>query len=253
MNFTAGSFIDSKGLGISFRIGAIMYAIGLFGFCLINYGYHWVLIGAILIALGQPLVMNCPAKVATYWFIDKNVFFSFYAENCRYRNHQCHQFGHFGCKSCVSCHFRRIRRNGWWSQRSDFQLVFQIFHRSCCKWSSDYFFDAWKTQQTAICRCWTRENYPLKNLGNHQGRQKHLEILHRRHSVVWNIFEFWINIEHAFQALWFWGHSDCHIWSVFVGFWCYRFRYVYDLHQENNKIQKCHYLCMRLSSSFYNN
>lgn len=73
MNFTAGSFIDSKGLGISFRIGAILYAVGLLGFCLINYGYHWVLIGAILIALGQPLVMNCPAKVATYWFIDKNV------------------------------------------------------------------------------------------------------------------------------------------------------------------------------------
>lgn len=74
MNFTAGSFIDSKGLGISFRIGAVLYTVGLLGFCLINFGYHWVLIGAILIALGQPLVMNCPAKVATYWFIDKNVF-----------------------------------------------------------------------------------------------------------------------------------------------------------------------------------
>lgn len=49
-----------------------MYAVGLLGFSLINYGYHWVLIGSILIALGQPLVMNCPAKVATYWFIDKN-------------------------------------------------------------------------------------------------------------------------------------------------------------------------------------
>jgi len=108
MNFTAGSFIDSKGLGISFRIGAIMYAIGLLGFCLINYGYHWVLIGAILIALGQPLVMNCPAKVATYWFIDKNVNFFFKLENCRYRNYQCHQLGYFRCKSCVSCNFCRI-------------------------------------------------------------------------------------------------------------------------------------------------
>jgi hypothetical protein len=73
MNFTAGHFIDSKGLGISFRIGAILYMIGLLGFCFINYGYHWVLIGAILIALGQPLIMNCPAKVATFWFIDTHV------------------------------------------------------------------------------------------------------------------------------------------------------------------------------------
>jgi hypothetical protein len=91
MNFTVGSFIDSRGLGISFRIGAVMYAVGLLGFCFINYGFHWVLIGAILIALGQPLVMNCPAKVATFWFIDKNVTQLFILENCCYRNYQCYQ------------------------------------------------------------------------------------------------------------------------------------------------------------------
>jgi hypothetical protein len=92
MNFTAGSFIDAKGLGISFRIGAALYAIGLLGFCLINYGYHWVLIGAILIALGQPLVMNCPAKVATYWFIDKNVIIFIILENCSYWYNKRYKF-----------------------------------------------------------------------------------------------------------------------------------------------------------------
>lgn len=75
MNFTAGHFMDSKGLGISFRIGSVLYVTGLFGFCFINYGYHWVLIGAILISLGQPLITNCPAKIATFWFIDRNVIF----------------------------------------------------------------------------------------------------------------------------------------------------------------------------------
>ena len=73
MNFTAGHFMDSKGLGISFRIGSVMYALGLFCFCLINYGYHFVLIGSIIISLGQPLVMNSPAKIATFWFLKENV------------------------------------------------------------------------------------------------------------------------------------------------------------------------------------
>ncbi len=73
MNLTVGQFIDSKGLGISFRIGAVLYAVGLLGYCLINHGYHWVLLGAIIIAFGQPLIMNCTAKVATDWFMSKNV------------------------------------------------------------------------------------------------------------------------------------------------------------------------------------
>jgi hypothetical protein len=69
MNFTAGHFMDSKGLGISFRIGSVLYAIGMFGYCLINYGYHFVLIGSILVSLGQPLIMNSTAKIATFWFM----------------------------------------------------------------------------------------------------------------------------------------------------------------------------------------
>jgi fucose permease len=73
MNFTCGSIVDQKGLGVSFRIGALLYAVGLFGFVLINYGYFYVLIGAILISIGQPLIMNSPAKVACFWFSNKNV------------------------------------------------------------------------------------------------------------------------------------------------------------------------------------
>jgi hypothetical protein len=50
-----------------------MYALGLLLFALINKGYHFVLIGSILVALGQPFIVNCPAKVATFWFLNKNV------------------------------------------------------------------------------------------------------------------------------------------------------------------------------------
>jgi len=72
-NFPANYIIDKHGLRVSFLIGSGMYALGLLLFALINKGYHFVLIGSILAALGQPFIINCPAKVATYWFLNKNV------------------------------------------------------------------------------------------------------------------------------------------------------------------------------------
>jgi hypothetical protein len=47
---------------------------------MINQGYHWVVIGSILVALGQPFIMNSPAKVATFWFLNKNVHFLSFRE-----------------------------------------------------------------------------------------------------------------------------------------------------------------------------
>ena len=73
MNFPANHLIDTKGLRLSLLIGTCLYACGLGLFAMINVGYHWVLLGAILVALGQPFVINCPAKVATFWFKSKNV------------------------------------------------------------------------------------------------------------------------------------------------------------------------------------
>ena len=87
VNFTAGHFMDTKGLGVSFRIGSILYAVGLLGFCLINYGYHFVLIGSIFISIGQPLITNSPAKLATFWFISENVTFIFILEDSCDWNH----------------------------------------------------------------------------------------------------------------------------------------------------------------------
>ena len=68
MNFPANHIIDTKGLKLSFRAGTFLYAIGLFLFSLINYGYFFVIIGAILVAIGQPFIINCPAKIAAFWF-----------------------------------------------------------------------------------------------------------------------------------------------------------------------------------------
>ena len=83
-NFPANFIIDSMGLRVSFLIGSGCYCVGIFLFTLINKGFFFVLIGAILIAMGQPFIVNCPAKVATFWFLSKNVkFFIIKIENIR--------------------------------------------------------------------------------------------------------------------------------------------------------------------------
>lgn len=74
-NFPANFIIDTMGLRKAFIIGTTLYTIGIFLFTFINKGYFFVLIGAILVALGQPFIVNCPAKVATFWFLGKNVSF----------------------------------------------------------------------------------------------------------------------------------------------------------------------------------
>jgi len=68
-NFPANLIIDSRGLRFSFLVGSGMYALGILLCTLVNKGFFFVLLGAICIALGQPFIVNCPAKVATFWFL----------------------------------------------------------------------------------------------------------------------------------------------------------------------------------------
>lgn len=73
VNFPANHIIDSKGLRVSLLLGASLFSVGAFCFTLINKGFFFAIFGAIFVALGQPFIINCPAKVATYWFFDHNV------------------------------------------------------------------------------------------------------------------------------------------------------------------------------------
>lgn len=75
MNFPANHIIDTKGLRVSFLVGAALYVAGLFLFSFVNSGFHWVLLGQIVAALGQPFIINSPAKIATFWFTANNVNF----------------------------------------------------------------------------------------------------------------------------------------------------------------------------------
>ena len=72
VNFPANHIIDTQGLRRSFLIGSGFYMVGIFLYVMIDKGYYYTIFGAILVAVGQPFIINCPAKVATYWFLDKN-------------------------------------------------------------------------------------------------------------------------------------------------------------------------------------
>ena len=74
-NFPANYIIDTKGLRVSFLIGSFLFAVGIMLYTLINKSFIFFLLGSSLVALGQPFIVNCPAKVATFWFLSKNVFF----------------------------------------------------------------------------------------------------------------------------------------------------------------------------------
>jgi hypothetical protein len=40
----------------------------------VNINFDFFLLGLFIAAIGQPFIMNSPAKVATYWFKSSNVF-----------------------------------------------------------------------------------------------------------------------------------------------------------------------------------
>lgn len=75
-NFPANKIIDKYGMRISLCLGTGLFFIGTFFFLLINLSYNFVILGTVFVGLGQPFLLNSPAKVATLWFFPKNVCFS---------------------------------------------------------------------------------------------------------------------------------------------------------------------------------
>ena len=73
VNFPANAIMDKRGLRISFLIGNSLYFLGIFCYVLINKSYNFMILGTFLIGVGQPFLINSPAKVAAYWFFPKNV------------------------------------------------------------------------------------------------------------------------------------------------------------------------------------
>lgn len=74
-NFPANKIIDSKGLRVGLIIGTAFYFAGALFVALVNKSFNFVILGTVFFGLGQPFLLNSPAKIATYWFFPKNVLY----------------------------------------------------------------------------------------------------------------------------------------------------------------------------------
>jgi hypothetical protein len=55
---------------------------------LVNASFYFVLLGTLVIAAGQPFLINCPAKIAAFWFKKENVYFMVISEAfCHFASH----------------------------------------------------------------------------------------------------------------------------------------------------------------------
>ena len=67
-NFPSNWILDVKGIRKGVIIGAVITALGAGIRCLVNLSFSYVIIGQFFCAIGQPFILNAPAKIATYWF-----------------------------------------------------------------------------------------------------------------------------------------------------------------------------------------
>lgn len=73
VNFPSNWILDVKGIRKGVIIGAVMTALGAGTRAFINISFIYVLIGQFFCAIAQPFILNAPAKIATFWFKEKNV------------------------------------------------------------------------------------------------------------------------------------------------------------------------------------
>lgn len=70
MLFPYGMVANKFGLGIPTRIAVVALLIGGWVRMLVNSGFGWLVLGQSIIAIGSPLSLIAPAKIASIWFSD---------------------------------------------------------------------------------------------------------------------------------------------------------------------------------------
>jgi MFS family permease len=74
VNFPSNWVLDVKGVKKGIITGSILTAIGSGIRCLIPYSFSFLILGQVICAIAQPFILNAPTKIATRWFMPKNVF-----------------------------------------------------------------------------------------------------------------------------------------------------------------------------------
>ncbi len=72
VNIPANYLLDKKGIRFGIIVGNSIYLAGIVLSCFINASFSCVVLGYLIFVMGQPFILNIPAKIATYWFLPAN-------------------------------------------------------------------------------------------------------------------------------------------------------------------------------------
>ncbi len=70
-------------------VGTTCFCVGFLIEMLVNVSFLFVILGTVVIAAGQPFIINCPAKIATFWFLKENVSTACILETLRHFTVDC--------------------------------------------------------------------------------------------------------------------------------------------------------------------
>lgn len=130
VNFPAIYITDTKGLRVSFIIGAGLFTVGTIMYVLIDFWYYFTIFGSIFFAAGQPFLSNCPAKIATYWFRAENVMILSSIETlCNFNNDRSTTFWH-RCGLRFTWSSPQWCAISWGHQIEDICSIRSVFHLS---------------------------------------------------------------------------------------------------------------------------
>ena len=73
INFPSNWVLDVKGIKKGIVVGSVLTLLGTGVRTMVKYNFIFMIIGQIICAIGQPFLLNAPMKIATRWFMPKNV------------------------------------------------------------------------------------------------------------------------------------------------------------------------------------
>lgn len=76
VNFFAVYVIEKQGLRSSLIYGVCLQSVGFWLKQFVNHQFNFVIAGQVLLAIGQPIIMNLAVKVSFAWFARKERVFA---------------------------------------------------------------------------------------------------------------------------------------------------------------------------------
>jgi len=75
-NIPVSNLLDKRGIRFGLILGNSIYLAGIVICCFINAAFPLLIVGYLIFSVGQPFIVNIPAKLAAQWFLPENVYYN---------------------------------------------------------------------------------------------------------------------------------------------------------------------------------